>query len=142
MYAMNQMFSSRIELLVNELSSFSSGLEDLTFNSTIIRIYSIYNNIMCFLKVPVLGTGLGTVYSFSCIVTLITNFGIVGTILFVIFYIGNIQKKFGDKRAGNLICIFWVVAFSCTGHIGYILYYSQIFFVTVIGTLLLKKRRI
>ena len=141
-FAVNHMYSYRIQLLINEFSRFSKGIEDLTFNSTINRMYSIYNNIMCFFKVPILGTGLGTVYSFSCIVTLITNLGIVGTILFVMFYMGNIEKKFGDKKSSILVCLFLVIAFSCTGHMGYILYYSQLFFVTVIGTLLLKKESI
>lgn len=138
-FAVKQMYAYRIELLINEFSGFSKGIENLTYNSTINRMYSIYNNIMCFFKVPVFGTGLGTVYSFSCIVTLITNLGIIGTIVFGIFYLGNIIKKFGNKKTGVLVCIFLVIAFSCTGHMGYILYYSHLFYVTVIGNLLLKK---
>ena len=120
------------------LSSFTyfkpDNIEGLDMKSTIIRFYSIYNICYYWLKNLFLGVGIGTIYSFSSIFTLIVNLGIIGTILFYRIYRSALIKSCKisiGKKSEIYYLLFMFLCFSFTGHMSYIAYFEKTFFMSL-----------
>ena len=136
------LFSGRFILLQNDIFKFREGLDAITLDSTIIRTYSIYNNIQYFLKYPFIGTGLYSIYSFSAVVTLITNFGIIGSYLYIKFYKKCLCNISEGKIIGIKLLVFVLLCFLFTGSPGQILYYPQMFYFFVIANNVLENDKV
>ncbi len=130
----------RITVLVSNLTKFSDGFDVVRHYqySGIIRFYSIYNNLTWFIRYPLFGTGLATVYSFSPLVTLFTNLGLIGGALFFVYYFVSLRDTLGQKKAKVWPLIpFLLIAFSVTGHMSYLLYFEKTFFILLLAYLFL-----
>lgn len=129
------LFGNRIENIVNSILTFSPyTVSNLETSSEIIRFYSIYNNLYYFIKYPIFGTGLGTIYSYSSTITLLTNVGVIGLVLFFVFYLSAINrgKKIKNIMIKCSLIITILSLFLLTGHLGYLLYFEKTFFVIVL----------
>ena len=112
----------RIIKIIQSFSYFNVEPNKLPQQSEIIRFYSINNNIKLFIKNFIFGCGLGTVYSYSSVVTLITNIGVVGVAvyLYTLNYISNIAVKKHFFSWMTFITI--IITGLFTGHMSYITY--------------------
>lgn len=131
-FAIFVLFGNRIENILSAIQNFDPyNVKWLEASSEIIRIYSIYNNLYYFARNFLLGTGLGTIYSFSATITLITNVGIIGLGLFLGFYIISLNNNMIYKRkcVKHILVVVLLMMFLTTGHLGYILYFEKTFFI-------------
>lgn len=132
----------RITEFLNYFPYFKEGIGSLPQSSSVIRFFSIYNNFGYFIKYPLFGTGLGTIYSFSPMVTLITNLGIIGSVLFFKFYFDSISSVFNIKKIKVYIILpVLLFSFTFTGHLGYLLYFEKTFVLFIVILLIYKAKR-
>lgn len=86
---------------------------DVSYNSESVRILSSVNMFYCFLSRPFFGVGIATAYSFSSLLSLLSNFGIVGAlgiIYFIKCFCGNLSLKFiGTNIILIIISIFFLL---------------------------------
>jgi|GEM_PF-4252248 len=123
----SSLYGSRIEHLISGLSLiFTNEPSAITRSSEIIRIYSWFNNIRLFLSHPLLGCGLGTVYSYSGIGTLLSNVGLLGTLLFALSVSQITNRYFNTQRFSFFSLFIVVLAHLITGHVSYLLYLDRI----------------
>lgn len=134
-------FSSRFDMALDYIRRFSpDSVSYLPVDSTVIRLYSVYNNLYCFIHNPILGTGVGSIYSFSALITMLANFGLVGFIVYFTFYFRS-AKKITDCRITIICVIPFLISFSLTGHIGYLIYYEKTFYVFTLVVLIYDIKR-
>ncbi len=135
-----RLFEPRFSVLFREIGMFGSGIASLSRNnSTITRMYSIYNNLYYFIRNPILGTGLGTMYCYSTIVTMLSNLGMAGAMLFFTFYKRCVERKTGSIKR-KLPSILWIaICFLVTGHIGHILYYVHFYYLIMTAMLVIQR---
>ena len=135
------LFSGRFNLLQNEISEFlNSDFKTFSFNSTIIRMYSVYNNLTYFIRHPFLGTGLYSIYSFSAFLTVLTNFGIFGMGMYLKFYKESILNMTDKMYISGKLVILGLICFLFTGLSGQVLYYPQTFYFFTVSYLILTFR--
>lgn len=101
-----QLLSSQINKLFQFLDFESNERGSATF-----RANSIYYAIISFSKAPLFGVGIGTVYCHGMIFQILSNLGIVGTILFIISYM-NLFKGFRVSYFKIGICFLLLTASS------------------------------
>lgn len=125
------LFGSRITDLLTNFSLFSKGIQYLPVNSEIVRMYSIYNNLKLFLHSPILGIGLGIGYSFSGLVTTLTNIGIAGLFIWIGALFSSVLKlKF--KRSSLIFgIVVYLFTFSLVNHMGEMTYQDKSFFIFI-----------
>lgn len=106
----------------DSFSLLSKSPKDLYKGSELIRLYSINNNIQYFFKYFIFGCGFGTIYCYSSIVTLLVNFGVIGTVIYIyiIYHITSIMTK--DKRFSWLTILIIVLTHLLIGHLSYLIY--------------------
>ena len=121
------LFKDRIANLLDTLSYFIySNPSELPESSEIIRLYSIYNNLKYFIQNPLFGTGVGVIYCFSSVVTLIANIGLIGLAMFVLI-ISRFTNKILNSQIVSFFTIFvFIGSFTLTGHMSLILYIDKI----------------
>ncbi len=134
------LFSGRFELLGKEILNFNNEFGSFTTNSTIIRLFSVYNNITYLIRHPLLGTGLYSIYSFSALITIFTNFGLIGMILYCRFYKECILSMTNRLYMNNKLVIVAILCFLFTGLPGQILYYPQSFYFFTVSFLVLSVK--
>jgi hypothetical protein len=137
-----RLFGSRIENIFKYLSSFSQGNTSLPQGSEIVRMFSIYNNLTYFLKSPLLGTGLGTIYSFSGFVTTLTDIGLLGLFVWSACLVSGLDNLHFHKGSLALAFVFFFASFAVTGHMGIMTYLDKSFFLFVILASLGRKEQI
>lgn len=126
------LFSDRIQTALTVLASFSSAPSDLPRVSEIIRMYSIYNNLALFLRYPLLGCGLGSVYCFSSVVTILADIGIVGTGMYL-FFIKSMTDRFFSSRCFSMLALVVIVlSHGLTGHLSQLLYLENGFYLILL----------
>lgn len=143
--AVELMYSNRINNIFSYILQFGvSEPKDLPVSSELIRLYSIYNNLVLFVKNPLFGCGVGSIYSFSGVVTLFANIGIIGVVLYSALINNVTNEIFGVKRFAWLTLLTVFMAFSLTGHMSYILYNERIgyLFILVKGMQLAKESKV
>lgn len=117
----------RINVLLSSLSSIlSNEYNNLSNSSEVIRIYSIYNNFMLFLNYPIIGCGIGTIYSYSAVVTVLCNIGIIGILLFIIVIKKNTNYFFNVEFFSWFSLNIIIVNHLFTGHMSHLLYLERI----------------
>ena len=123
---------SRILTLIQSFNYINMPTDQVPQKSEIIRLYSIANNIILFLKNFLIGCGFGTIYCYSAVVTLFTNIGIIGVsiYLYTINYISNIAVK--NKFFSWLTLITISISWLFTGHMSYITYLETFAFLILI----------
>lgn len=94
-----------------------------TFNSSseAVRLISILESLLIFLKRPLFGLGIGFVECHSTIVSVMVSGGIIGLFLWLAF----VDKVSGGKRRNKVIYLVFVFANICIGSIGFI--YSAVY---------------
>ena len=121
------LFKDRVMNTLDIFSTFHYALpKDLPAVSEIIRFYSIYNNFTFFLKYPLFGTGVGAIYSFSSTVTLLSNIGIVGVLMFIYLIYVLTNNIFKTKSFSMFTVVVVILSFTLTGHMSLILYIDKI----------------
>lgn len=125
-------YKTRIVNLFDNFSKFSLLPSSLPQTSQIIRLYSIYNNLLVFFRHPFLGCGLGTLYCYSGLVTALANIGILGVLAWILslYYFWS---YFGKRSRIFSISIFvFSIAFVFTGHMGYFMYFEYSFYCIIL----------
>lgn len=94
----------------------------LQMQSELIRFYSMNNNLQLFFNHFIIGCGFGTVYSYSAIITLLANMGIIGLLIYMYinWYINSIATK--KKFFSWLVLIVITLTYLFTGHMSNIIY--------------------
>ena len=77
----------------------------IEYGSAFFRNRSIKYGIKSFLKSPLLGQGIGTVYCHSGLIQTLANIGIIGLVLMYILYRNILVRKFSLLKMLILICI-------------------------------------
>ncbi len=131
--AVNILYSQRIDNIFNWIKRFKySEPKDLPAVSEVIRFYSIYNNTVLFLKNPLFGCGVSSIYCFSAIITLFSNIGILGVILYCNAVKSITDEFFKVKKFSWLTLLILFIAFILTGHMSQILYIEKIIYLYII----------
>lgn len=123
----------RIDVALNGLKNiFLGNYRELSSGSENIRLYSIYNNITYFFKYIFMGCGLGSMYSYSSIATVLCNIGIIGSLWFIKI-IKNCTNQFYkvDFFSWFSLVIIFCIHFL-TGHLSFILYLERIAYMYLI----------
>ncbi len=102
---------------------------DKSNTSNYIRITSIFNNLNVFSKHMLLGFGVGSVYCFSGIVTILANIGIIGSLYFVYFVNHQTNKFFKVKYFSFMSFLAIFIAYVFSGHMSYLLYSEKVIFI-------------
>ena len=123
-------FRTRIDsVILISNATFNNTLDSIVFTTTsgeVPRIVSILFNLRCFLNYPLFGLGLGSTYAHSFVASMLSNVGIVGVIIWLLF----IKKLFVIKKY-NLICILAIVGvFVLQGYLG--TFYSLAFMFVIL----------
>ena len=90
--------------------------------SETIRIYSIFNNLKYFIKYPIFGCGFGTIYSYSSVVTILTNIGIVGVVLYIKVIHRITSQATGYKKFSWFTLIVILLTHTMIGHLSHLMY--------------------
>jgi hypothetical protein len=112
----------RVLTIFNGLRTFNKPPNELPQTSEIIRLYSIYNNITYFCRYFITGCGFGTIYSYSAVITILTNIGLLGSGLFI-YYIYNLNSMITKtKKFSWFTLTIIILSHLLVGHLGYLLY--------------------
>ena len=134
----------RIMKVIESFNYFNMQPNELPRESELIRFYSMSNNLKLFFKNFLIGCGFGTIYSYSSVVTLITNIGGIGisVYLYTINYISNIAVKKQFFSWITFITLF--MTGLLIGHMSYITYLETFAYQIIIIKsleLLIKKEK-
>ena len=130
------MYNEELTIFLDNVKLYKYGIPYLSTNSKVVRTYSIYIEIIHFIKNPVLGIGLGTSFSHSGFFTMLSNIGIFGTIA-SFKLISNYYSNFNFKKSSYLLAIFSIIiVYSISGNFSMYLYiqYTQILFFLLIAS--------
>lgn len=97
-----------------------------SYTSNYIRLYSIKNNLLLFIKSPILGYGPGSLYCFSSIVTMLSNIGILGICTFVNFVVKQTNSKLKMNFFSFLSFFIILITHIVTGHMSSLIYSEKI----------------
>ncbi len=125
-------FGSRIDVLFNNFASFPNGIGSLPVNSETVRFYSIYNNLLLFLKNPLFGIGLGIGYSYSGLVTALCNIGILGVICWTGVVISSQSNLCFKKSTLFWALLLFFLIFTPVSHMGEMMYQDRSFFLLLL----------
>ena len=114
--------------LVNIVNILLEGKMD--FNSETVRIYSSIEMIKIFFMRPLFGAGLGTTYGFSSLFSLLSNFGLIG----IIVYMMGIKISLVNVNTKKIYYILLVllVSFMVHGSINTFVFPQAIYIVMLI----------
>lgn len=112
----------RIMTVLNAFNYFDLSPSKLQLQSELIRLYSMNNNLKIFGDNFLVGSGFGTIYCYSAIITLLTNIGLIGSALYlyIIYYINSIAVKNKKFSIFTFFIIFITNIFM--GHMSQIIY--------------------
>ena len=128
------LYSRRLTAAFETLSSFAYlDPSHLPASSEIMRLYSVYNNLSLFLSHPFFGCGIGTVFSYSSIATMLSNLGLVGTVMFVFCMKNTTNYFFRVNKFSVLSLVIIVVSHMLTGHMSFLLYLDRVAVLYLIG---------
>lgn len=130
------MYNKELTVFLENFKLYKYGIPYLSTNSKVVRTYSIYIEILHFIKNPILGIGLGTSFSHSGFFTMLSNIGIFGTIASFML-ISSYYSNFNFKRSSYLLAIFSIIiVYSISGNFSMYLYiqYTQILFFLLIAS--------
>lgn len=131
------LYSERIENIMSYITLFNTKQPGkLPDKSEVIRLYSIYNNLNVFMQNPLFGGGVSSVYSFSALVTLFANIGIVGVVLYFSTIKVITDEFFKTNKFSWLTLIIIIVTFAFTGHMSNILYIERISYLFILVKML------
>lgn len=85
-------------------------LIEMSYTIPSARIMTMKYTMDAFKSSPLIGVGFGTSDSFSSITVLLANTGIIGTVLYILFYFSIVAKQF----KGNTPVLFQAIAFTLT----------------------------
>lgn len=124
------------------LNVYNNSPSKLEKSSEIIRLYSIVNNIKCFFKNPLFGCGIGSIYSYSAVITMLCDLGLVGTFYYA-YIITNLTNRYFDTKFTSCFSIIIIALLHLlTGHLSYILYLDRIAFLyLVLKYISISKRK-
>jgi hypothetical protein len=131
-FAMEYLFGDRLARIFASISSFGGDLRNLPATSEIIRLYSIYNNLVIFLRYPLFGCGLGMAYSFSGFVTSLANIGILGVFLWTGVLVSGLKNMGFSKKSLVFGFVVLFLAFLATGHMGVLTYADKVFYLLLL----------
>lgn len=130
------MYNEELTIFLDNVKLYKYGIPYLSTNSKVVRTYSIYIEIIHFIKNPVLGIGLGTSFSHSGFFTMLSNIGIFGTIASFML-ISSYYSNFNFKKSSYLLAVFSIIiVYSINGNFSMYLYiqYTQILFFLLIAS--------
>ncbi|WP_373140649.1 hypothetical protein [Beduini massiliensis] len=93
-FSFTQLGSYYLNRVYNIIDIIFSGKHNL--NSESVRIYSAIEMIQVFIRSPLIGSGLGTAYGYSSLLTFLANFGLCGVLFYFYiwkYFIGKIAIK-------------------------------------------------
>jgi len=112
----------RINNILGVFSILDKMPSELTQASETIRLYSIFNNLKYFIINPILGCGFGTIYSYSTLVTILTNIGIVGMLLYICVIYRITTKATNYNKFSWFTLIVILLTHSLIGHLSHLMY--------------------
>lgn len=113
---------NRIDMILESYKFVNEDPRKLSRSSEIIRIYSIFNNFNYFVKYPLFGCGIGTIYSYSSLISMLSNIGILGMAAFIYFISKCLNQKFNAKNISFLLIVFVLISSILTGHLSHLMY--------------------
>lgn len=101
---------------------FSDSSIGLPMKSELVRLYSIANNLKLFLNYPLFGCGFSLAYSFSGLVTTLSNIGLIGLFFWSLILIDSIAyfRINTFSKIKGLLLLFLFYSFS--GHMNQMIY--------------------
>lgn len=113
---------NRLAIIGETLELLNMDPSRLQMQSELIRFYSINNNLKLFFNHFFVGCGFGTIYSYSALITLLANIGLIGVSIYsyINWYINSIATN--SKQISWLTIIIIILTYLFTGHMSNIIY--------------------
>lgn len=121
----------RLQFAFDAIDMLGQEPSSLPQRSEVIRIYSIFNNLKYFALYFLTGCGLGSIYCYSSIVTMLANIGLIGIIMysFIVYYLNKAATQ--EKKFSWLTCIIIIITNLFIGHLSHLMYLEIVAFLLI-----------
>lgn len=117
----NDYYSNRISGFLDDANIIFSGVESFKYTqitSSKVRLLGIRKTFDAFLERPLFGFGIGTAYCNSGIVSLLSNIGIISTLIWILFCLNIANRKRNDRKTFIKFLIVTILPNIVKGGIG------------------------